>query len=241
MDYAHLGRPGLLVSRIGLGTMNFGDVTDEGTSFEIMDTAAAKGVNFFDSADVYGGPQAPDVAKGYGTSEEIIGRWLKASVRRDDIVLATKVYQPMGLGPNDRHLSAYRIKRACEASLRRLQTDHIDLYQMHHVDRATPWEEIWQAMGLARLRMCGREPTRWQTNSPTTARYVRTWATAHPRSRSAWLLHQPAVPAVISGPRTVEQLQANLVVTSVALDERALAELDRIRPGPGQAPESYAW
>ena len=84
--------------------------------------------------------------KGYGIAEETVGRWLQHSGHRDDIVLATKVYQPMGLGPNDRRLSAYHIRRACEASLRRLQTDHIDLYQMHHVDRATPWEEIWQAM-----------------------------------------------------------------------------------------------
>ncbi len=84
--------------------------------------------------------------KGYGIAEETVGRWLQRSGHRDDIVLATKVYQPMGLGPNDRRLSAYHIRRACQASLRRLQTDHIDLYQMHHVDRATPWEEIWQAM-----------------------------------------------------------------------------------------------
>ena len=84
--------------------------------------------------------------KGYGVAEQTVGRWLQRSGHRDDIVLATKVYQPMGLGPNDRRLSAYHIRRACEASLRRLQTDHIDLYQMHHVDRATPWEEIWQAM-----------------------------------------------------------------------------------------------
>src|SRR4029078_3148257 len=86
------------------------------------------------------------MARGYGISEQTVGRWLRHSGHRDDIVLATKVYQPMGLGPNDRKLSAYHIRRACEASLRRLQTDHIDLYQMHHVDRATPWEEIWQAM-----------------------------------------------------------------------------------------------
>ena len=86
------------------------------------------------------------MAQGCGLSEEIIGRWLTRSGKRDSLVLATKVYQPMGLGPNDRRLSAYHIRRACEASLRRLQTDHIDLYQMHHVDRATPWEEIWQAM-----------------------------------------------------------------------------------------------
>ncbi|MEU4383945.1 aldo/keto reductase [Promicromonospora sp. NPDC023805] len=146
MQYTHLGRSGLLVSRIGLGTMNFGDVTDKPASFEIMDTAVEAGINLFDSADVYGGPQSPDMEKGFGTSEEIIGEWLAKSGRRDEIVLATKVYQPMGLGPNDRRLSAYHIKRACEASLRRLQTDHIDLYQMHHVDRSTPFEEIWQAM-----------------------------------------------------------------------------------------------
>ena len=146
MAYGHLGRSGLLVSRIGLGTMNFGFTVDESTSFAVMDAAVDAGINFFDTADVYGGPQSPDMAKGYGISEETIGRWLRRSGHRDDIVLATKVYQPMGLGPNDRRLSAYHIRRACEASLRRLQTDHIDLYQMHHVDRATPWEEIWQAM-----------------------------------------------------------------------------------------------
>ena len=146
MTYGHLGRSGLLVSRIGLGTMNFGFTIDESTSFAVMDTATDAGINFFDTADVYGGLQSPDMEKGYGISEETIGRWLRRSAHRDDIVLATKVYQPMGLGPNDRRLSAYHIRRACEASLRRLQTDHIDLYQMHHVDRATPWEEIWQAM-----------------------------------------------------------------------------------------------
>ncbi len=146
MEYKHLGRSGLKVSRLALGTMNFGELTDEATSFAIMDAALEAGINFFDTADVYGGPQSPDMAKGFGTSEEIIGRWLSQGGRRDRIVLATKVYQPMETGPNDRRLSAYHIRRACEASLRRLQTDHIDLYQMHHVDRATPWEEIWQAM-----------------------------------------------------------------------------------------------
>src|SRR4051794_6261385 len=146
MAYRHMGRPGMLVSRIGLGTMNFGYTVDEADSFVVMDAAVGAGVTFFDTADVYGGPQSPDMAKGYGISEQTVGRWLQRSGRRDDIVLATKVYQPMGLGPNDRRLSAYHIRRACEASLRRPQTDHIDLYQMHHVDRATPWEEIWQAM-----------------------------------------------------------------------------------------------
>src|SRR6186997_3589119 len=146
MAYGHLGRSGLLVSRIGLGTMNFGYTVDEPDSFAVMDAAVDAGINFFDTADVYGGPQSPDMKKGYGIAEQTVGRWLRRTGRRDDIVLATKVYQPMGLGPNDRRLSAYHLRRACEASLRRLQTDHIDLYQMHHVDRATPWDEIWQAM-----------------------------------------------------------------------------------------------
>jgi aryl-alcohol dehydrogenase-like predicted oxidoreductase len=307
--------------------MNFGDATDEDTSFAIMDTAVGNGVNFFDSADVYGGPQSPDMAKGYGTSEEIIGRWLKKSGRRDDIVLATKAYQPMGLGPNDRRLSAYHLKRACEASLRRLQTDHIDLYQMHHVDRATPWEEIWQAMAqlitegkityvgssnfagwdvataqqeaqsrhllglvseqslynladraveqelVPALNYYGICLIPWSplasgllAGSTAGADSLRRKA-PHVEARAAALtvqlteyhtlcdqlghspsdvalarlLHQPAVPAVISGPRTVEQLEVNLAVTSLAHDQRTLAELDRIWPGPGQAPESYAW
>src|SRR5215217_8115318 len=146
MAYAHLGRSGLMVSRIGLGTMTFGYTVDESSSFAVMDAASDAGINFFDTADVYGGPQSPDMKKGYGVSEETVGAWLRRSGHRDDVVLATKVYQPMGLGPNDRRLSAYHIRRACEASLRRLQTDHIDLYQMHHVDRRTPWEEVWQAM-----------------------------------------------------------------------------------------------
>jgi aryl-alcohol dehydrogenase-like predicted oxidoreductase len=146
MTYGQLGHSGVIVSRIGLGTMNFGYTVDESSSFAVMDAAVDAGINFFDTADVYGGPQTPEMKKGYGIAEETVGRWLKHSGHRDGIVLATKVYQPMGLGPNDRRLSAYHIRRACEASLRRLQTDHIDMYQMHHVDRATPWEEIWQAM-----------------------------------------------------------------------------------------------
>ncbi|GHF08836.1 oxidoreductase [Streptomyces spiralis] len=147
MQYAHLGRSGLKVSRLALGTMNFGDVTDEAESFKIMDAALEAGINLFDTADVYGGPQSPDMEQGYGLSEEIIGRWLaQGGGRREQIVLATKLYQPMGLGPNDKYLSAYKIRKAAEDSLRRLKTDHIDLYQMHHIDRSTPWEEIWQAM-----------------------------------------------------------------------------------------------
>lgn len=148
MEYVNLGRSGLKVSRLCLGTMNFGYVTDKQEAFKIMDEATAQGVNFFDSADVYGGPQKPDMEKGYGISEEIIGDWLEKNKKRNDLVIATKCYQPMNLGPNDRRLSAYHIRKACEDSLRRLKTDHIDLYQMHHIDRFTPWEEIWQAMEL---------------------------------------------------------------------------------------------
>ena len=147
MDYAYLGRTGLKLSRLGLGTMNFGMQTDAASSEDVLDRAFDAGINFVDTADAYGGPQSPTMEQGFGVSEEIIGDWLRRDpARRDQIVLATKLYQPMGPGPNDRHLSAYHIRRACEASLRRLQTDHIDLYQMHHVDRNTPWEEIWQAM-----------------------------------------------------------------------------------------------
>jgi aryl-alcohol dehydrogenase-like predicted oxidoreductase len=135
-----LGRTGLRVSRLCLGTMNFGPQTSEADSHAIMDRALETGVNFFDTANRYG----RDISMGF--TEEIIGRWLAQGGRRERIVLATKVYGPMGDGVNDRGLSAYHIRKACEDSLRRLQTDHIDLYQMHHVDRRTPWEEIWQAM-----------------------------------------------------------------------------------------------
>jgi aryl-alcohol dehydrogenase-like predicted oxidoreductase len=141
MEHTNLGRTGLKVSRLCLGTMNFGPLTEEEDSHAIMDKALEVGINFFDTANVYGW------RTGEGITEKIVGRWLaQGGGRREQIVLATKVYGRMGEGPNDRRLSAYHIRRACEESLRRLQTDHIDLYQMHHIDRETPWEEIWQAM-----------------------------------------------------------------------------------------------
>lgn len=326
MQYRHLGRSGLLVSAIGLGCMNFGDATDEPEAFEIMDRAIELGVNFFDTADVYGGPQRPDMAQGYGTSEEIVGSWLKKSGHRDDIVLATKAYQPMGLGPNDRRLSAYHLKRACEASLRRLQTDHIDLYQMHHVDRATPFEEIWQAMdqlvaegkityvgssnfagwdvataqltahhrsilGLvseqSRYNLINRAVEQelipalghfgiglipWsplamgvlagrpREGEKTERRALQSEAYAalsdqlteyealcaklgHSSAEvaQAWLLHQPIVSTVIAGSRTTQQLEIAVDALSIELDADTLAELDKIWPGPGVAPMSYAW
>jgi aryl-alcohol dehydrogenase-like predicted oxidoreductase len=141
MDYVRLGRTGLRVSRLVLGSMNFGPETSEADAHAIMDRAHELGINFFDTANVYGWKL------GEGVTEQIIGRWLaQGGGRREKTVLATKVYGKMGDWPNESRLSARHIRRACEASLRRLQTDHIDLYQMHHVDRDTPWEEIWQAM-----------------------------------------------------------------------------------------------
>jgi aryl-alcohol dehydrogenase-like predicted oxidoreductase len=319
MAYGHLGRSGLLVSRIGLGTMNFGFTADESASFAIMDAAIDAGINVFDTADVYGGPQTPDMEKGYGISEEVIGRWLQRTERRDDIVLATKVYQPMGLGPNDRRLSAYHIRRACEASLRRLQTDHIDLYQMHHVDRATPWEEIWQAMeqlvGEGKISYVGSSNfAAWDValaQSAASARHfmgltseqslynlaVRTvelelipalrnlgigliaYSPLHAGLLAgalqaasedhrveahrdqleayeglcrelgvtpadvalAWLLRNAVVSTAIVGPRTSEELRWDLNALSLRLDAEVVDRLDQIWPGPGEAPQAYAW
>lgn len=141
MHYTHLGRTGLNVSRLALGTMNFGPHSSEEESFAILDRALELGINFIDTANVYGWKT------GEGITEQIIGHWLaQGGGRRDKIVLATKVYGKMGDGPNDSRLSAYHIRLAVEGSLKRLQTDHIDLYQFHHIDLETPWEEIWQAV-----------------------------------------------------------------------------------------------
>ena len=141
MQYTQLGRTGLKVSPLCLGTMNFGPHTNEADSFAIMDKALELGINFFDSANVYGWKM------GEGITEQIIGRWFaQGGGRREKTVIATKVFGRMGEWPNESRLSAFHIRRACEESLRRLQTDHIDLYQMHHIDRETLWEEIWQAM-----------------------------------------------------------------------------------------------
>jgi NDP-hexose C3-ketoreductase / dTDP-4-oxo-2-deoxy-alpha-D-pentos-2-ene 2,3-reductase len=140
MEYTHVGHLGLVVSRLCLGTMNFGPHTDEAESHTLMDSALAHGINFFDTANVYGRHL------GVGATEDIIGRWFaKGSGRRDKVVLATKVYGTMGDWPNEARLSKLAIRKACEASLRRLRTDHIDLYQMHHIDREAWWDEIWEA------------------------------------------------------------------------------------------------
>jgi aryl-alcohol dehydrogenase-like predicted oxidoreductase len=323
VEHTHLGRTGLLVSRLCLGTMNFGPETSEEDSFAIMDRALDEGINFFDTANVYGWK------KGEGVTENILGRWFaQGGGRRDKVVLATKVYGLMGDWPNENKLSALNIRRACEASLRRMQTDHIDLYQMHHVDRDTPWDEIWQAMDvlvqqgkvlyvgssnfagwhivkaneaarrrgslglvseqslynlaersvelevLPACRDYGVGMIPW---SPLGGgllggilRKAREGRSASEQTRErleehrsqveeyeafcdelgeqpsdvalAWLLHQPGVTAPITGPRTMEQFEQSLRALEVELDDKALARLDQIWPGPGgPAPEAYAW
>lgn len=140
MQYTQLGRTGLKVSRLCLGTMNFGPYSTEAESFEIMDKALDLGINFFDTANVYGWKL------GEGVTEQIIGRWFaQGGGRREKTVIATKVFGRMGDWPNQSRLSARHIREAVEGSLKRMQTDYIDLYQFHHIDRLTPWDEIWQA------------------------------------------------------------------------------------------------
>src|SRR5919197_3950131 len=322
MRYTHLGRTGLLVSPLCLGTMNFGPETSEEDSHAIMDRALERGLNFFDTANVYGW------RKGEGVTEQIVGRWFAGGGRRERVVLATKVYGSMGDWPNQSRLSALHIRQACEASLRRLQTDHIDLYQMHHVDRDAPWDEVWQAMdvlvqqgkvlyvgssnfagwqvaraneaararhflglvseqslynlaerpvelevlpacqayglgvipwsplgggllgGILRKAREGRSASgqvlaRLQEHRPQVEEYEAfcdQLAEQPADVALAWLLRQPAVTAPIIGPRTMEQFDGSLRALEVELDEKALARLDQVWPGPGgPAPEAYAW
>jgi aryl-alcohol dehydrogenase-like predicted oxidoreductase len=324
MDYTHLGRSGLSVSRLCLGTMNFGPETSEADSHSIMDRALEHGINFFDTANVYGWK------KGEGVTEQIIGRWFaQGGGRRERTVIATKVYGSMSDWPNDTFLSARNIRLACEASLRRMQTDHIDLYQMHHVDLSTPWDEIWEAFDILRQQgkvlyvgssnhagwhiAKGMEAARRRHSTglvseqsiynlltrdvelevlPACEDYglgVIPWSPLHGgllagvlrkeregarrtkgRARDAlethreaieayedlceelgeepadvgiaWLLAQPAVTAPIIGPRTAEQLDGSLRALEITLDDKTLARLDEIFPGPGgPAPEAYAW
>ncbi len=145
MKYTTLGRTGLKVSRLCLGTMNFGPHSTETESHAIMDKALELGINFFDTADVYG------AKKGEGVTEKILGTWFAlGGMRREKTIIATKVFGDMDQDPLDsvmkRGLSAVKIRRACDNSLKRMQTDYIDMYQMHHIARETPWDEVWQAM-----------------------------------------------------------------------------------------------
>ena len=319
MQYTRLGRTGLQVSRLCLGTMAFGPQADEAESWRIMDRALELGINFFDTANVYGRPRL-------GHTEEIIGRWLAQGGRRERIVLATKVYNKVGEGVNEGGLSAYHIRKACEDSLRRLQTDHIDLYQMHHVQRETPWEEIWQAMEqLVRegkvLYVGSSNFAAWHIVQAQCAAKARNFmglvseqsrynlavraierevlpacrayglsVMAYSPLRSgilaggvenasegrraseggqklyaqhkkqikayealcakighapaavahAWLLAQPGVIPIL-GMRTVAQLEDSVRSLDVTLSAATLKRLDEIWPGPGEAPEGYAW
>jgi len=323
MEYAQLGRTGLKVSRLCLGTMNFGPQTSEEDAHAIMDRAHELGINFFDTANTYG------QKRGEGVTEQIIGRWFaKGGGRRERTVLATKLYGPMADWPNTDKLSALNIRRACDASLKRLQTDYIDLYQMHHVDRNTPFDEIWEAMEVLRTQgkilyvgssnfagwhiAKAQEAARRRNFTglvseqshynlltrtvelevlPACADYgigVIPWSplaggllggvlrkiekgrSASPHMAAelekhrpkieryeafcaelgeepadvalAWLLRQQAVTGPIIGPRTIEQLNGSIRSLEIDLDEKALATLDEIFPGPGgPAPEAYAW
>ena len=144
MQYVNLGRTALKVSRLCLGTMNFGPQTTEEDSYKIMDKALDLGINFFDTANVYGWK------KGEGVTEQIVGRWwAQGGGRRDKVVIATKVYGDMGDWPNQNRLNKLTIRRELDNSLRRLKTDYIDLYQMHHVWRDAPWDELWEAFEVA--------------------------------------------------------------------------------------------
>jgi aryl-alcohol dehydrogenase-like predicted oxidoreductase len=152
MEFTQLGRSGLSVSRLCLGTMNFGPLTSEPDAHAIMDSAHEYGINFFDTANAYGLRSAGTSGQGAGrgSTEQIVGRWFaQGGGRRERTVLATKLYAAMGDWPNEGKLSALNIRRALDASLARLQTDYIDLYQFHHIDRTTPWDEIWQAIDVA--------------------------------------------------------------------------------------------
>jgi aryl-alcohol dehydrogenase-like predicted oxidoreductase len=323
MEYTHLGRTGLRVSRVVLGTMNFGPQTSEEDSHAIMDAAHTQGVNFFDTANVYGQD------KGRGATEEIVGRFFaQGGGRREKTVLATKLYGDMTDYPNDGKLSALNIRRALDASLTRLQTDYIDLYQFHHIDRDTPWEEIWQAIEVAvqqgkilytgssnfagwhiaqaqeaakarhftglvseqsiynlivrdverevlpaaqayglgvipwsplqggllagvldkeaegSRRRDGRAAESLEKLRPQIEKYEAFAAElGHSPAELAlaWLLHQPAVTAPITGPRTMNQLDTAIASVDISLDADARGRLDEIFPGHKTAPEDYAW
>jgi aryl-alcohol dehydrogenase-like predicted oxidoreductase len=324
MEYTHLGRTGLSVSRLCLGTMNFGQYTSEPDAHAIMDAAHEQGLNFFDTANGYGGEGH------HGRTEQILGTWFaQGGGRRERTVLATKLYGDMGNSwPNSGKLSAYNIRQSLDASLKRLQTDHVDLLQFHHVDRDTPWEEIWQAMEVAVtagkvLYVGSSNFAGWHIAQAQAAAAARNfvglvseqsiynlltrdverevlpaaqqfglgvipWSPLHGgllggiikkqadsarrgEGRSAaglekhrpqlekyeafadelgvdaaqlglaWLLHQPAVTAPITGPRTMAQFDSILGTLDVKLDTDALARLDDIFPGYKTAPEDYAW
>lgn len=325
MQYVKLGRTGVEVSPLCLGTMNFGPWTSEADSFAIMDRALDLGINFFDTANIYGSQP--------GETESIVGRWMaQGGGRRDRIVLATKVHARMGEGPNRQSgLSAYKIKREIDESLQRLGTDHVDLYQMHQSDRSgVEWEELWEAfedlvragkvvyvgssnfagweiaraqgkaekrgfLGLVseqhKYNLVTREPElevlpcckklgvavipfapishgflagkalapesdKVRSSTPKVqfqvekrrdqleayAAFCRKRGFKEAEVALAWILCNDAITSPIVGPRTVEHIEGAVRALELKLDDEALAELDRIFPGPGgQAPQAYQW
>jgi aryl-alcohol dehydrogenase-like predicted oxidoreductase len=179
MKQRRMGRTGLKVSEICMGTMTFAGQCDDATSFRILDAAAERGVTFLDTADAYPIPPEPETA---GRTEAVIGQWLAAAPgRRHQFVVATKCRIRVGLGPNDQGLSRRHILAACEASLRRLRTDFIDLYQTHLPDPETPIDETLGALddlvraGKVRYIGCSNHPA-WQLALALGISVQRGWA-----------------------------------------------------------------
>lgn len=333
MEYRQLGRSGVQIAPLVLGTDNFGTRTEAADAHRIMDRAHELGINMFDTADVYGW------RTGEGLTETILGDWFAlGGGRRERTVLSTKVYGATGDGPNDRRLSARHLRQACDASLRRLRTDHLDVYHFHHVDRLTPWEEIWEAIDVLRHQgkvlyvgtsnhpawqlvkgqeaaarrgalgiVCEQDvynlierrielevlpacddygiallpwsplhsgllggilarpaaeasatPLPGASVAPSRAGRTRAlerhraalerfeaacaeWGLAPAHVALAWLRQRPGVCAPIIGPRTVGHLDDAVAALDVRLDEAMVDRLEEIFPGPGPAPEAYAW
>jgi NDP-hexose C3-ketoreductase / dTDP-4-oxo-2-deoxy-alpha-D-pentos-2-ene 2,3-reductase len=251
MRYVHLGRTGLRVSRLCLGTMNFARQIGEPESHAVLDRAFGAGINFVDTADMYGRET------GDGLSEQFVGSWFARSGARDKIVLGTKAYAPMSDWPNDGGLSARHLIASCEASLRRLRTDWIDLFQLHHVQRDTPWEEIWQAMetltGQGKIRYAGSSNfAGWhlaRAQAAADRRHYLGLVSEQPKynllTRHVELEVLPAARELGIGVLPYSPLHFGaLSGLDTELSAETLDELDRIFPpvgngGPG--PEAWAW
>lgn len=314
MIYTNLGNTHLRVSRMCLGTMNFGVKTDEQEAFRIMDMALDAGINLFDTADNYGKFVGRE-----GITEEIIGRWFQlGGGRREKTILITKVFEDMKKtvdGPNtEPGLTRYKVRRHLEDSLRRLQTDHVEIYCMHHIDREMNWEEVldtfeylvingkidyfatsnFPAWCLADLAGYAREKKMFGsiceehkynllcrlpemevfpsarahgmgmiTYSPLAGgALIRCENSGDDRCNQklrdyrkacaelgyrpeivalAWILQNPYVTAPILGPATETELQNNLSALELTLPDDFMKKMDDIFPGPGIAPEGYAW
>ena len=253
MDYTQLGRSGLSVSRLCLGTMNFGPHTDEADSHAIMDAAHDAGINFFDTANVYGW------GENRGRTEEIVGTWFASGGgRRERTVIATKLYGDMPLAgrdvwPNNGKVSALNIRRALDASLKRLQTDYIDLYQMHHIDRATPWDEVWLAMETAvaqgKILYVGSSNfAGWhiaQAQEAAARRHfpglVSEQSIYNLLVRDIELEVIPAAQHYGLGLIPWSPLQGGLLGGVLTKGDEGVRRLDELFPGHKTAPEDYAW